>query len=279
MTSELQPHVWLPEPILAFHPDRAADRDIHPLRGLRRFGPHSAGLIPDPIRVATIAPAGEGRILYEFMKELNLEQTPSERREYLPKWPGFNTVFNVHMRGASRDCHLELELEFERQLQASETPHVVLADRLIRAIQLLEGRRSEFDVLFIYVPSRWSAGFYGGENDDFDLHDHLKAVTAARGMPLQIVRQDRAIAYPCRASVMWRIGLALYAKAGGIPWKLAEFLTPCERRQVVVLASSRVVAKCLMQRAPASNSSPTMLTRLKCNETIRSYLRRRCFAS
>jgi hypothetical protein len=222
MTSELQPHVWLPEPILAFHPDRAADRDIHPLRGLRRFGPHSAGLIPDPIRVATIAPAGEGRILYEFMKELNLEQTPSERREYLPKWPGFNTVFNVHMRGASRDCHLELELEFERQLQASETPHVVLADRLIRAIQLLEGRRSEFDVLFIYVPSRWSAGFYGGENDDFDLHDHLKAVTAARGMPLQIVRQDRAIAYPCRASVMWRIGLALYAKAGGIPWKLAD---------------------------------------------------------
>ena len=51
MTSELQPHIWLPEPMLSFHSDRGADRDIHPLRGLLRFGPHSAGLVPDPERI------------------------------------------------------------------------------------------------------------------------------------------------------------------------------------------------------------------------------------
>jgi hypothetical protein len=47
-------------------------------------------------------------------------------------------------------------------------------------------------------------------------------VTAARRLPVQLVREDKALAYSDRASVMWRIGLAIYAKAGGIPWRLAE---------------------------------------------------------
>ena len=77
-------------------------------------------------------------------------------------------------------------------------------------------------MLFIYIPQRWARGYVGGPDEDFDLHDHLKAATAARRLPVQLVREDKALAYPDRASVMWRIGLALYAKAGGVPWKLAE---------------------------------------------------------
>jgi hypothetical protein len=215
--------LWLPEPRLAFHPDRTSDREVHPLRGLLRFGPHSSSLVvPDPIRVATLAPAGEGSRLYNFMRELNSVQEPTERKEYLPKWPGFRTVFGLHMRGAGSGCHIELDAEIEAEVETSATPHIVLADRLVRAIQGLEGRRSQFDVLFIYIPKRWAAGYIGGPGEDFDLHDHLKAATASRRLPIQLVREDRALAYPHRASVMWRIGLALYAKAGGIPWKLAD---------------------------------------------------------
>jgi len=222
MTSEMAAHSWFPEPKLLFHPDRLDDIDTHPLRGLLRFGPYSAGLVPDPIRVATIAPARSGHRLYSFMKELNSEYEPRERKEYLPKWPGFSRAFNIHMRGASKGCHIELDARLEAELNESPSPHVVLADRLVRAIQVLETRREEFDVIFIYVPIGWSAGFSGQSGDDFDLHDHLKASTAARRIPIQLVREDRALAYPDRASVMWRVGLALYAKAGGIPWKLAD---------------------------------------------------------
>jgi len=222
MTSEIAPHICLPEPMLAFHPDRRSDRDIHPLNGLLRFGPYSSGLVPDPVRVATIAPAGEASRLYGFMKELNAPVKTSERTDYLPDWPGFHQVFGLHMGGAGGGCHLELDGRLEEDFLASPTPHIVLADRLVRAIQSLDARRAEFDVLFIYLPQRWSPGFFGGAGDDFDLHDHLKAATAARRLPVQLVREDKALSYPHRASVMWRIGLALYAKAGGIPWKLAE---------------------------------------------------------
>ena len=222
MTSELDPHICLPEPELAFHPDRQNDRDIHPLRGLLRFGPYSGIQLPDPIRVATISPAGESRRLYGFMKELNSKYRPTERVDYLPEWPGFKSVFGLHMRGANQGCHVELDPELESEFVDSDAPHTLLADRLVRAIHEMDSRRAEFDVLFVYLPQRWAAGFYGSPTEDFDLHDHLKATTASRRLPLQIVREDKALAYSDRASVMWRIGLALYAKAGGVPWKLAD---------------------------------------------------------
>lgn len=222
MNREIRPHMWLPEPQLSFHPDRSTDRESHPLRGLQKFGPHSASLVPDPIRVATLAPAGESARLYDFMRELKARYAPKERIEYLPEWPGFHGIFGVHMRAAGSACHVELDDRIESEFGNSPKPHTVLAEALTRAIHGLEARRNEFDVLFIYLPKRWEPGFEGGPEEDFDLHDHLKAITAARRIPVQLVREDKALAYPCRASVMWRIGLALYAKAGGVPWKLAE---------------------------------------------------------
>ena len=222
MSSQIATHVWLPEPKLSFHSDRSTDREVHPLRGLVRFGPHSSGLVLDPIRVATLAPAGESARLYGLMKELNLSVKPTERVDYLPEWPGFHSIFGVHIRGAGKGCHIELDGELEDDFLASSMPHIILADRLVRAIQSLEAHRASFDVLFIYIPKRWTRGYKGGPQEDFDLHDHLKAATAARRVPVQLVREDKALAYPHRASVMWRIGLALYAKAGGVPWKLAD---------------------------------------------------------
>lgn len=222
MSSQVDPHLQFAEPVLAFHPDRASDREVHPLRGLLRFGPYSKGLVPDPIRVATIAPAGESDRLYTFVSELKSPANARERLEYLPNWTGFHSVFGLHMRGAGRGCHIELDVALEQEVRASSRPHIALAERLVRAIQSLDAHRADFDVLFLYLPQRWSAGYVGAPNEDFDLHDHLKAFCATRRLPVQLVREDKALAYPCRASVMWRIGLALYSKAGGVPWKLAD---------------------------------------------------------
>lgn len=222
MKSEIQPHVWFPEPALAFHPERPSDRDVHPLRGLLKFGPYSRALVPDPIRVATLSPAGDAPRLYAFLKELSAQAVAGERKEYLPTWPGFHGVFGVHMRGAEPGCHVRLDDATIAEALSAQRPHVELADRLLRAIHQLEARRADFDVLFVYIPQAWLPACYGGPDEDFDLHDHLKAATAARRLPIQLVREDKALAYHDRASVMWRLGLALYAKAGGVPWKLAD---------------------------------------------------------
>lgn len=222
MSSEIIPHAWVPEPPLLFDPTKPNSRDVHPLRGLLKYGPFSKDVMPDPIRVATIVPSGEGKPLYEFMRELEQPAKPTERRDYLLDWEGFQRTFAVRMSAAPKPCHLELDAGLEGEIAQGASPHIPLAQHLTRAIQRLDANRSDFDVLFVYLPQRWMPAFTGGDGDDFDLHDHLKAITARLSMPIQLVREDRALAYSDRASVMWRIGLALYVKAGGIPWKLAD---------------------------------------------------------
>ena len=222
MNLKLANHAWLPEPMLAFSAEGTSRQARHPLRGLCDNGPYSAGLVPDPIRIATISPASESETLYEFMRRLRRRWKPSERPDYLPDWPGFREVFGLDMQAAGSSCRIQLEDRVDADVQMSDTPHVALAEHLVRALQTLSAHRTEFDLVFMYVPERWQPGFAGGAGDDFDLHDHIKAFAAGAGIPVQLVREGRAISYDCQASVMWRIGLAIYAKAGGVPWKLAE---------------------------------------------------------
>ena len=102
-------------------------------------------------------------------------------------------------------------------MAASAEPHLTLARALTAGLGRLAAVRSLFDVVVFYLPSRWEGHFTVGE---FDLHDHVKAAAARLGLPTQIVT-DQALGYHCRASVSWRLAMALYAKAGGTPYKLA----------------------------------------------------------
>ncbi len=211
------------EPDLLFHPERSADRSSHPLIGLRQFGPYSRSLVNkvlDPIRVAAIVPNGWKRRFENLLQELEVRHKPQERRNYLPEFEGFSRIFGLRAIAAS--TLVEIDASVDEKLAASDKPHRVLAEALTGALSVVAAKRTEFDVLFVFLPSYWEGAFTSTSDEDFDLHDYIKAITAVRGIPMQIVLEDSALSYFCRCSVMWRLSIALYVKAGGVPWKVAD---------------------------------------------------------
>lgn len=199
--------------------------DVHPLKGLLQFGPYSRdklAAIADPIRVAIIAPHGQVERVKCLLQELEQAHQPRERRQYLPGFPGFSKVFQVDMGPAGHRANFELPAELTEQMKRAERPHILLAEALQNALRALCNQRDAFDVVYILLDKAWEPGFFGGEGDDFNLHDYVKAVAAFEGIPIQFLNVDRALAYRCRASVMWRLSIALYTKAGGVPWVLAN---------------------------------------------------------
>lgn len=218
-------HVVLPEPQLRFGSDHARDVDIHPMEGLLRFGPYSQGKlspVASPIRIGMIVPTDLEDALVQQMRELDQAHQPRERKQYLPAFPGFEKVFGVRLARGGAPSRIALSPDLDRQIEAAAAPHLILSEALTRALFALRNARESFDVVIILLKESWSAAFRGPPGDDFDLHDYIKAYSASDGICVQFLREGSALNYRCRCSVAWRLSIALYTKAGGTPWVLAD---------------------------------------------------------
>lgn len=228
-TNQLPVYASLGEPELLFHPDRPNDKHKHPLEGLLKYGPFSRSLrqpVSDPIRIAVICPEGSFPKVRTLFSQLEQLHKPRERRGYLFDFPGFSKVFGVGIDcpqsvGDGRVVQIGI-----RDIQAAldtQTPPERLAELVHRSLRRLHSLQSQFDVAVLYFPDWCSPGFRSlaeDETSDFDLHDSIKALCSSLYIPTQLIR-DKSIDYPCRCSVAWRLAIAIYAKAGGTPWKLA----------------------------------------------------------
>lgn len=218
--SQLHGYWLLPEPRLRFHPTDEQQVAVNPLVGLRDHGPFTDRAFRDVrLRIALLAPTQQDLdALRKQLNELVRAHEPRERRAYLPAWPGFEAVFRTKLSPADASAQIPLPPTLDADLRRSSDPKAHLAEALISGLRKLVLVRDRFDVVVFYLPPRYRQYFEDREAD-FDLHDQVKAVAAELGMTTQIVTRD-ALAYRCRASVAWRLGTALYAKAGGVPWKL-----------------------------------------------------------
>jgi hypothetical protein len=226
MSFQLPDHLILDEEKVSFDPVDLRRADVHPLKGLKQFGPYSASfspsLVPNTVRLAILTVEGEAAKVRDYLMSLLTSHESPAKVKYFPTFPSFEAVFKVALsvplnRNGPVASLAEAKLQ---EALASQEPERLVMQEITRAINTLALRRSEFDVLVIYFPPLLAPVFrIHSPTGLFDLHDATKAITASLGIPSQVVL-DRSIEYRDRASVLWSLGIAIYAKAGGIPWKL-----------------------------------------------------------
>lgn len=218
----LAPYTPLDEPLLAFSSDDPAAVDTHPLRGLLEHGPYTVNSFAshtDRIRVAVVSPySGSGSGPRSVLRNVQLAQKPSDRRSYVPPYPGFRELLGVPLTPASQVAQLPLPAHLDDLGTGSPQERVrrAIADRM----RQLAAVRDQFDVAVFHLPDTWSQGLRG---EGFDAHDELKAIGVELNVPSQVMN-DRTFDFKYLASLAWRLAIALYVKAGGMPWRLAPLV-------------------------------------------------------
>ncbi|KAA0245143.1 MAG: hypothetical protein DYG83_06440 [Candidatus Brocadia sp. AMX2] len=210
------------EPKLSFHISDSNYKTVHPLKGLKNFGPldysfESKQTNQQAIKLGIITPISGMQRILKHLNELNNEIRAATEKEYLTDYYPFSNIYKRYLDiPQNKDSKF---LELVNEAEVNKLNHLEFYDFLKRKIDYFYTIRGEFDVLVLYFPKGWTK-FRELKNDSvyFDLHDSIKLYCAKKNIKIQFV-EDKSIDYLDPAKVKWWLSLGLYVKANGLPWR------------------------------------------------------------
>lgn len=219
-SAQLPSFSLLDEPELAFASGDVSAKHEHPLVGLQKYGAFDQAsfktFVPE-LRVALVGPQSGWTPVRQLMAGLKSAHQPRERNAYVRPFPGFEKLFGVDLRSAEKSVCIGWPDSLSA-IGQGDTPGKKVRSALHQALVRLSAARDKFNVVAVHFPDAWLPYL---KTKEFNAHDELKALGAQFGIPTQVIN-DRAINFALKSSLSWRLSIALYAKAGGTPWKLAK---------------------------------------------------------
>ena len=211
------------DPTLKFYDSlsRKIEEDFHPMRGLSNWSPIdfslNSGIVKQSITTGVICPTGYERTFSEFLYGLNGKSDAKHNPDYLISVPGFYSAFKTGIDIAGTDSNRWYSVIAAKSNNLYSTA-TKFADLIARKIDMLSS--TSVDVILIYVPKEYEElTSFSDEHVHFDLHDYIKAYAAQKRIATQFVR-EKTIESELHCQIMWALSLAIYVKAGRIPWTI-----------------------------------------------------------
>lgn len=216
------PYITLKEPFLSFHIDQSY-KATNKLEGLFRWGPFDISIPANPLK--PVSPIKMGIILPRKIKALvedyinKLNESMEIDDDYLRPYKGFREVYGVNI-----DITSKMYIESNEIFNCTNEKDVL--NLFLQKIQQVKNE-STFDVLLIIIPEEFESYLeIRKENYYFHLHDKIKLFSASNNIRTQIIRQIRIHNFQNRKQLIrsiWWLSGAIYVKAGGVLYRLAEF--------------------------------------------------------
>ena len=198
-------------------------KDIHPIKGVVQNQPYDFSLtkkgLGEKISLGVICPLQDSKKVSDYLTALLRRSKPDSKKEYLLEYPGFGLAFGISLdipephNNSWVDCP-EPKQELDNKEGAIQLSHYITA-----CIQSLKSSNSP-NVILIFIPSRWKKWEgYNIPEEQFDLHDFIKAYCVQRGITTQFLKQD-TLSKNYQCEVIWWLALSFYVKAMRTPWVL-----------------------------------------------------------